>query len=74
VPVVVRMNDVKFRRMVHPGDEVMLHVILTERLQDVFYMKAKVTTHCDGGTGSGKIAVTFTFACKMVAESEQKSG
>ena len=59
VPVVGRMNDVKFRQMVRPGDEVLMQVTLTERMQDVFFMKAKVTT-------SGKIAVTFNFACKMV--------
>jgi len=61
VPVVGRMNDVKFRRMVRPGDEVLMQVTLTEQMQDVFFMKAKVTT-------SGKTAVTFSFACKMVTE------
>ena len=61
VPVDGRMNDVKFRQMVHPGDEVLMQVTLTEQMQDVFFMKAKVTT-------SGKIAVTFNFACKMVLE------
>ena len=58
VPVVGRMNDVKFRQMVHPGDEVLMQVTLTDRMQDVFFMKAKVTTN-------GKTAVTFNFACKM---------
>jgi 3-hydroxyacyl-[acyl-carrier-protein] dehydratase len=67
VPVVGRMNDVKFRQRVRPGDEVVLHVTLTERLQDVFFMKAKVTT-------GSKIAATFHFACKMITESEQKNG
>ena len=61
VPVVGRMNDVKFRQMVRPGDEVLMQVTLTDKMQDVFFMKAKVTT-------GGKIAVTFHFACKMVAE------
>jgi 3-hydroxyacyl-[acyl-carrier-protein] dehydratase len=59
IPVVGRMNDVKFRQIVRPGDEVLLHVALTEQMQDVFFMKAKVTV-------SGKVAVTFTFGCKMV--------
>ena len=65
VPVVGRMNDVKFRQMVHPGDEVLLHVTLTDKMKDVYFMKAKVTTN-------GKTAVTFTFACTLVAEAEQK--
>ena len=58
VPVVGRMNDVKFRRMVRPGDEVLMQVTLTDRMKDVFCMKAKVTT-------GGQVAVTLNFACKM---------
>ena len=62
VPVVGRINDVKFRQMVRPGDEVLMQVTLTDRMKDVFFMKAKVTTN-------GQVAVTFHFACKMqVAE------
>ena len=62
IPVVGRMNDVKFRQMVRPGDEVLMLVTLTDRMQDVFFMRAKVTTN-------GKTSVTFNFACKMVAKS-----
>ncbi|MDR1382428.1 MAG: 3-hydroxyacyl-ACP dehydratase FabZ [Planctomycetaceae bacterium] len=64
VPVVGRMNDVKFRKIVRPGDEVLLHVTLTDQMKDVFFMKAKVTV-------AGKIAVTFNFACKMVNENDE---
>jgi len=67
VPVVGRMNDVKFREMVRPGDEVIMQVTLTEQMKDVFFMKAKVMT-------SGKTAVTFSFACKMVAEGARDVG
>ena len=35
VPVVTRMNNVQFRAMVHPGDEIEIEVNLTERLQVV---------------------------------------
>ena len=61
VPVVGRMNDVKFRQMVRPGDEVLLQVTLTDKMKDVYFMKAKVTT-------DGKTAVTFTFACTLIPE------
>jgi len=64
VPVVGRMNDVKFRQMVRPGDEVLLHVTFVEQISDVFYMKAKVTI-------DGKTAVTFEFACKNVNTEKQ---
>jgi 3-hydroxyacyl-[acyl-carrier-protein] dehydratase len=58
VPVVTRMNNVKFKAMVCPGDTVELEVELVERMADAFYMNAKVTV-------DGKTAVTFDFACKM---------
>ena len=64
MPVVGRMNDIKFRQMVRPGDEVLLHVTLTDKMKEVYFMKAKVTT-------GNKTAVTFTFACTFVSEEEQ---
>jgi 3-hydroxyacyl-[acyl-carrier-protein] dehydratase len=59
VPVVSRMNNVKFKTMVRPGDTVILDVSLTEKLAGVFFLDAKVTAN-------DKAAVTFDFACKMV--------
>lgn len=56
VPVATRMNNVKFKRMVKPGDTLRLEVELVERLADAFFMKAKVTVE-------GKVAVRFDFAC-----------
>ena len=58
VPVATRMNDVKFKKMVRPGDTVRLEVELTERLADAFFLQAKVTCN-------GKLAVRFDFACAM---------
>lgn len=58
VPVVTRMNNVKFKAMVRPGDTVDLEVELVERMADAFFMDATVRV-------DGKIAVTFDFACKM---------
>ena len=61
VPVATRLNDVKFKKMIRPGDTVEMAVKLNERLADAFFMQAKVT--CDG-----KLAVRFDFACTMAAE------
>jgi 3-hydroxyacyl-[acyl-carrier-protein] dehydratase len=36
VPVASRINDVKFKKMVRPGDTVTLEVTLNERLADAF--------------------------------------
>jgi 3-hydroxyacyl-[acyl-carrier-protein] dehydratase len=55
VPVATRINDVKFKKMIRPGDTVQLEVALNERLGDAFFMSAKVT--CEG-----KTTTTFTFA------------
>lgn len=56
VPVATRMNDVRFKRMVRPGETFRMEVELTERLADAFYLKGKVTV-------DGKVAVRFDFAC-----------
>src|SRR5215212_5063865 len=42
VPVVSRMNHVKFKTMVRPGDTVTLDVELTEQLAGAFFLNAKV--------------------------------
>lgn len=55
VPVATRVNDVKFKKMIRPGDTVLLDVTLNERVANAFFMEAKVT--CEG-----KTAATFNFA------------
>lgn len=61
VPVATRLNDVKFKKMIRPGDTIEMAVTLIERLADAFFLQAKVT--CDG-----KVAVRFDFACTMATE------
>jgi 3-hydroxyacyl-[acyl-carrier-protein] dehydratase len=56
VPVATRMNDVRFKRMVRPGETLRMEVTLNERLADAFFLTAKVTVE-------GKMAVRFEFAC-----------
>lgn len=58
VPVVSRINNVKFKAMVRPGDAIELNVTLTEQLADAFFMDAVVLL-------DGKTAVTFQFVCKL---------
>src|SRR3990172_11903919 len=58
MPVVTRMNNVKFKTMVRPGDTVELEVELTERMAGAFFLNAKVSV-------GDRTAVTFDFACKM---------
>ena len=56
VPVATRMNDVRFRKMVRPGDTIQLEVRLVEQVANAFFMKAKVTRDND-------TVVRFEFAC-----------
>jgi 3-hydroxyacyl-[acyl-carrier-protein] dehydratase len=58
VPVATRINDVRFKQMVRPGDTIRMEVELTERLADAFFLKAKVTV-------DNKVAVRFEFACTL---------
>ena len=58
VPVVSRMNHVKFKTMVRPGDTVTLEVELTEQLAGAYFLDATVMV-------GNRTAVTFDFACKM---------
>jgi len=60
VPVATRMNDVRFKRMVRPGETIRIEVDLTERLAGAFFLKAKVTV-------DGKVSVRFEFACTMTS-------
>jgi 3-hydroxyacyl-[acyl-carrier-protein] dehydratase len=56
IPVAAKMNDVRFKRIVRPGELIRMEVELVERMVDIFFLNAKVTV-------DGKIAVRFEFAC-----------
>ncbi len=58
VPVVTRMNDVRFKRLVRPGETIEIEVTCRERLADAFFFDAKVTC-------LGKLAARFEFACTL---------
>lgn len=58
VPVATRMNEVRFKQMVRPGETIEIEVDLTERLANAFFLAARVST-------GGKVAVRFEFACTM---------
>jgi 3-hydroxyacyl-[acyl-carrier-protein] dehydratase len=64
VPVVSRMNNVKFKNMVRPGDTVLLDVCLTEHMAGAYFLDAKVML-------ADKPAVTFDFACKMTTKNRK---
>ena len=61
VPVATRLNNVKFKQLVKPGDTIELAITLTERVSSAF-LDAKITV-------GGKLATRFDFACTL-AEAE----
>ena len=54
MPVAARLNDVKFKKMIRPGDSVLLEARLTERMKDAFFLAGKVTH-------DGKLAASLSF-------------
>lgn len=58
VPVATRLNEVRFKQMVRPGDTIEISADLTERLGDAFYLKGRVRVN-------GKLAASLEFACTM---------
>src|SRR5262249_35695962 len=66
IPVVTRMNEVRFKQIVRPGDTIEIATKLRERLGEAFFFDAKVTC-------GGKVAVRLEFACMLVANSEAAS-
>jgi 3-hydroxyacyl-[acyl-carrier-protein] dehydratase len=60
VPVVTRLNNVQFRRMIRPGETIELDVELTERVANAFYLKGRVSV-------DGKVTARLEFVCTAAA-------
>lgn len=58
VPVVTRLNNVQFRRMVRPGETLDLEVELVEKVSNAYFLKGKVSV-------DGKVSVRLEFACTV---------
>jgi len=60
LPVVTRISDVRFRRVVRPGATIRIEVRLRERLADAFFLAARVSV-------DGKTVARLEFACTAAA-------
>jgi 3-hydroxyacyl-[acyl-carrier-protein] dehydratase len=67
VPVATRANNVQFKKMVRPGDTVLIETEFIEKLANAFFMNAKITV-------DGKVAVRFDFACTLAKPDISGSG
>ncbi len=66
VPVATRMDNVKFKRMIRPGDSVLVDVTLNERVGTAFFLTGKVLL-------DGKVAARLDFACAVANPRESES-
>ena len=60
LPVVTRINDVRFKQIVRPGDTIEIEAVFRERLAEAFFFAGKVSV-------AGKLAARLEFACMLVA-------
>jgi len=60
-PVLSRIGEAKFKRMVKPGDEITIEVTMKETVSQFHFMNGKVLK-------GGKPALTVEFALAMVEE------
>lgn len=58
VPVLTRMNDVRFKRMVRPGETIRTKVQLIEKLGDAWFLMADVRV-------GKELAARLEFACTL---------
>lgn len=63
VPVVTRMNNVRFKRMVRPGEIIEIDVSIKDQISGAYFLTGKV--QC-----AGQLAVWLEFACAL-ADKEQ---
>jgi 3-hydroxyacyl-[acyl-carrier-protein] dehydratase len=59
VPVVTRLNDARFKRIVKPGETIDIEATLDDHVSKAFFLSAKVTV-------AGQLAVRLQFTCAMV--------
>ena len=58
VPVATRLDGVKFKKMVRPGDTIEIHVSLKDVVSNAYFLTGKITV-------GGKLAVRLDFACAL---------
>lgn len=64
IPIATRMDGVKFKKMVRPGDTVEIHAKLNEQISNAYYMTGKMTLN-------GKLSVRLEFACSVAATTKE---
>ena len=63
IPVLTRVNNIKLKHAVHPGDTMQIEVTLKDLVSTAAYMTGKATVN-------GKTAVTLEFSAMLVEETK----
>ncbi len=58
VPVATRLDNVKFKQMVRPGDTIDIHAELKDVVSTAYFLTGKITVQ-------GKLAARLDFACTI---------
>jgi 3-hydroxyacyl-[acyl-carrier-protein] dehydratase len=66
VPVVTRMDGIRLKRMVRPGETLEFAVQIDQTVPPAFYLSAKITS-------SGKSVARLEFACTLVRQLEAET-
>ncbi len=66
LPVATRLDAVKFKRIVRPGDTIEIKVTLNEQVSNAYFLTGKVML-------DGKLATRLDFACSVTPISNPPS-
>ncbi|MDR0867930.1 MAG: beta-hydroxyacyl-ACP dehydratase [Planctomycetota bacterium] len=58
-PVITRIRDARFKRLVKPNETLAIHVALTDQAANAFYLDGKITV-------GGELAVRVSFTCALI--------
>lgn len=61
VPVITRIRDARFKRMVKPGETLDITAAFDEQAGNAYYLDAKITV-------GGELALKVAFTCALIAQ------
>lgn len=61
IPVITRIGDARFKRMVNPGDTLGVEVVLDDELDNAYFLTGRASV-------DGKLAVRVEFVCMLTQE------
>ncbi len=61
IPVLTRMKDIKFKRMVRPGETITIKAKIDDRMLNAYFLSAVVSV-------GGELAARISYTCAMAAK------